>query len=103
MNHSASAKTPAPPFVSPEMQTLLSGKRLSVRFRGDWRLDAIADADTGKKITLSEKEALSALSTPDNIELIEFDGKGLGSWDSSLLPCDQTHCFGRKSGDCHSR
>lgn len=85
MKPSESTQTPAPPTVPPEIQTVLSGARLSVRFRGDWKLDALSDAAAEKALAQSEQTALVALSAQSGVELLELDGKELGQWDSSLL------------------
>ncbi len=85
MKTSESTQTPAPPTAPPEIQTVLSGARLSVRFRGDWKLDALSDAAAEKALAQSEQTALVALSAQSGVELLELDGKELGQWDSSLL------------------
>ncbi len=71
--------------IAPEMQTALSGTRLSVRFRGDWRLESLADTSTAKALAEAEQTALAALSAGRGVTELELDGEQLGQWDSSLL------------------
>ena len=84
MNAFESAPAPVPSSVSPEMHTVISGTRLCVRFRGDWRLENMSSSTTASSLTNAEQSALQAL-TGRTVTELEMDGEALGEWDSSLL------------------